>query len=130
MTSAGTSVGPYVILGPLGAGGMGEVHLARDPRLERDVALKMLPAPFAGDVQRLARFRREALTLASINHPNIATIFGFEEPSPGRHVLVMERVVGETLAAEVVDEREVTELIARVTTLRERIESWLRSRET
>ena len=92
-------VGPYLILGRLGAGGMGEVYLARDPRLERDVALKMLPVEVARDHERMALFRKEALALAAVNHPNIATIFGFEETDTGTLVLVLERVEGITLAA-------------------------------
>src|SRR5437773_8241756 len=75
----GTRLGPHEILGPLGAGGMGEVYLARDTRLDRDVALKLLPQRMAHDSEAITRFRREALTLASLNHPNIATVFGFEE---------------------------------------------------
>ncbi len=95
---APTTVGPYIVLRKLGAGGMGEVFLARDPRLEREVALKTLPPEFAGNPDRMARFRREALALAAINHPNIATVFGFEEIDGGGRVLVLERVEGETLA--------------------------------
>jgi non-specific serine/threonine protein kinase len=98
MTSPGDTIGPYVVLGPLGSGGMGTVYLARDTRLHREVALKMLPPEFASDSERLGRFRREALTLAALNHPNIATIFGFEEPADGTLALVLERVEGETLA--------------------------------
>ena len=90
----GTRVGPYEILAPVGAGGMGEVYRARDARLDRDVAIKILPAAFASDVERLARFEREAKTLAALNHPNIAQIYGIEQNS-----LVMELVDGETLAA-------------------------------
>jgi predicted ATPase len=90
-------VGPYQIVGQLGAGGMGEVYLARDTRLERDVALKMLPREFSRDAERLGRFRREALALASLNHPNIATIYGFETLEGGAMALVLERVEGETL---------------------------------
>ena len=82
--ATGTRLGPYEILAPLGAGGMGEVYRARDTTLGRDVALKMLPASFAGDPERLARFEREAKTLASLNHPHIAQIYGFERA--GRHV--------------------------------------------
>src|SRR6185436_15635910 len=82
----------------LGAGGRGEIFLARDPRLERDVVLKMLPAEVASDAERMARFRDEALALAAINHPNIATIFGFEESDSGVLALVLERVEGITLA--------------------------------
>jgi serine/threonine protein kinase len=95
---AGTRVGPYEIVGPLGAGGMGEVYRARDERLGRDVAIKALPDAFAADLQRLARFRREAQTLASLNHPNIAAIYGLEDASGTPH-LVLELVEGETLAA-------------------------------
>ena len=94
-------VGPYEILGPLGAGGMGEVFRARDTRLERQVALKVLPAEFAGDAGRLERFRREALALASLNHPNIATIHGLEPVAGGAIALVLEFVNGETLAARI-----------------------------
>src|SRR5215469_10304473 len=75
----GRQLGPYQIVGPLGAGGMGEVYRARDSKLGREVALKTRPAEFARDPERLARFRREARTLASLNHPNIAAIYGLEE---------------------------------------------------
>ncbi len=95
----GTPLGPYEIVGPLGAGGMGEVYRARDARLGRDVAIKALPAAFAADPESLARFRREAQTLASLNHPNIAAIYGLEEASGTPH-LVLELVEGETLAAQ------------------------------
>jgi non-specific serine/threonine protein kinase len=81
---------------------MGEVYLARDTRLDREVALKLLPADLAGDPERLARFRQEALTLAALNHPNIATIYGFEEPEPGTLFLALEFVEGETLHDRVV----------------------------
>jgi predicted ATPase len=97
MTEPDKTVGPYLILGRLGAGGMGEVFLARDPRLERDVALKMLPAEVSRDEERMSLFRSEALALAAINHPNIATIFGFEESEAGVLALVLERVEGVTL---------------------------------
>src|SRR5215831_5003165 len=80
---------------------MGEVYLARDTRLDREVALKLLPPDLAGDPQRLARFRQEALTLAALNHPNIATIYGIEEPEPGTLFLALEFVEGETLADRV-----------------------------
>ena len=96
--SAGSRLGPYEILAPLGAGGMGEVYRARDPRLGREVAVKVLPSEFARDPQRLARFRREAQTLAGLNHPNIAAIYGLEETGATPH-LVLELVEGETLAA-------------------------------
>jgi len=89
--STGTRLGPYEILSPLGAGGMGEVYRARDTKLKRDVALKVLPDVFARDPGRMARFQREAEVLASLNHPNIAHIYGVEE-----HALVMELVEGES----------------------------------
>jgi Tol biopolymer transport system component/tRNA A-37 threonylcarbamoyl transferase component Bud32 len=95
--SSGVRVGPYEILSALGAGGMGEVYRARDGTLQRDVALKILPEQFALDSDRLARFRREAQVLASLNHPNIAAIYGFEE-STRVHALVLELVEGPTLA--------------------------------
>src|SRR6266478_6079072 len=93
---AGDRLGPYEILAPIGAGGMGEVYKARDSRLEREVAIKVLPAVLAQDPERLARFEREAKVLASLNHPNIAQIYGVEE-SDGVRALVMELVPGETL---------------------------------
>jgi serine/threonine protein kinase len=96
--AAGTHLGPYEVLALLGAGGMGEVYRARDTRLNRDVAIKVLPESFANDSERLARFTREAQTLAALNHPNIAHIHGLEES--GRiHALVMEVVEGEDLSA-------------------------------
>jgi serine/threonine-protein kinase len=95
---AGTKLGPYEILAPLGVGGMGEVYRARDTKLGREVALKVLPAAMAHDVERMARFQREAQVLASLNHPNIAAIYGLEEWN-GNCALVMELVEGPTLAA-------------------------------
>jgi serine/threonine protein kinase len=95
--SAGTRLGPYEVLSALGAGGMGEVYRARDSRLNRDVALKVLPEAFALDADRLARFKREAQVLASLNHPHIAAIYGFEDSGPV-HALVLELVDGPTLA--------------------------------
>src|SRR5712691_7796200 len=95
--STGTRLGPYEIVVPLGAGGMGEVYRARDTKLNRDVAIKILPETFAHDDEWVSRFKREAQVLASLNHPNIAAIYGFEE-SNGAHGLVMELVVGSTLA--------------------------------
>jgi eukaryotic-like serine/threonine-protein kinase len=92
----GYRLGPYEILAPIGAGGMGEVYKARDSKLERDVAIKVLPAALARDPERLARFEREAKVLASLNHPNIAQIYGIEESDTGR-ALVMELVLGHTL---------------------------------
>jgi serine/threonine-protein kinase len=108
----GAWLGPYEITGALGAGGMGEVYRARDTRLKREVALKILPSAVAADADRLARFQREAEVLASLNHPNIAAIYGLEEgPAEGgphnsvgagfsrpMHAIVMELVEGETLA--------------------------------
>ena len=75
----GSRFGPYEIVAPLGKGGMGEVYRARDTRLDRDVALKILPEAFVNDPERLSRFQREATTLASLNHPHIAQVHGFEE---------------------------------------------------
>jgi Protein kinase domain len=90
-------MGPYQILDAIGAGGMGEVYRATDARLGRDVALKVVPEAFARDVERMVRFEREAKLLASLNHPNIASIYGLEE-SNGVRALVMELVEGPTLA--------------------------------
>ncbi|HET9401855.1 MAG TPA: protein kinase [Candidatus Acidoferrales bacterium] len=95
--TAGNRLGTYEIVCPLGAGGMGEVYRARDTRLGRDVALKVLPAAFAADSERLARFEQEAKCLASLNHPHIACIYGVEE-STGAPAIVMELVEGPTLA--------------------------------
>src|SRR5215510_10368877 len=95
--SHGTRLGPYEIIAPLGAGGMGEVYRARDTTLNRDVALKVLPEFFTQDPDRLARFTREAHVLASLNHPNIAAIHGFEDRGDV-HALVLELVEGPTLA--------------------------------
>src|SRR5262249_25442981 len=95
--SAGTRLGSYEIVATLGAGGMGEVYRARDTKLGRHVALKILPDAFALDADRVARFHREAQVLASLNHPNIAGIYGFENDA-GTAALVMELVEGHTLA--------------------------------
>ena len=124
----GTPLGPYQIVAPLGAGGMGEVYRARDTMLNREVAIKVLPDLFAADPDRLARFTREAQTLASLNHPNIAAIYGLEDsPSTGsgqagdvrapldgargavserRAALVMELVAGPTLAEVIAGTRD------------------------
>ena len=91
--AAGTRLGAYEVLSAIGAGGMGEVYRARDTRLQRDVALKLLPATLAGDPQRMARFEREAQVLASLNHPNIAAVYGLED-SAGQRAMVMELVEG------------------------------------
>jgi eukaryotic-like serine/threonine-protein kinase len=96
----GTKLGPYQIVGQVGAGGMGEVYRARDTRLERTVAIKVIPQEFAQDTRRMARFQREAQVLASLNHPNIASIYGLEEGRDQR-ALVMELVEGPTLAERV-----------------------------
>jgi protein kinase-like protein len=85
--ASGVLLGPYEILSAIGAGGMGEVYRARDTRLKRDVALKILPESFASDPERLARFQREAEVLASLSHPNIAGIYGVEE-ADGTRALV------------------------------------------
>lgn len=92
-----TQLGLYQIVSPLGAGGMGEVYRARDTRLDRDVAIKVLPEALARDKERILRFEREAKVLASLNHPNIAAVYGFEEID-GKRLLVMELAEGETLA--------------------------------
>src|SRR5215208_2533945 len=96
--TVGIRIGPYEIVSALGAGGTGEVYRARDTKLNRDVAIKVLLPAVANDPERLARFSREAQLLASLNHPNIAHIHGLEE-SGGLHAIVMELVEGETLAA-------------------------------
>jgi len=91
-----TKLGPYEILAPLGAGGMGEVYLAKDTKLDRQVAIKVLPHGVASNPERRQRFEREAKTVAALNHPNIVTIFGIED-SGGQYYLAMELVEGETL---------------------------------
>ena len=95
--SPGTTLGPYQVTAKIGQGGMGEVYQARDTKLDRDVALKVLPEAFTSDPDRLARFEREAKVLASLNHPNIGTIYGLEE-ADGVKALVLELVEGPTLA--------------------------------
>src|SRR5690348_11696626 len=89
--SVGDRLGPYEVVAPIGAGGMGEVYRAKDTKLKRDVALKVLPEAFASDPERMARFQREAEVLASLNHTNIAQIYGVED-----RALVMELVEGES----------------------------------
>jgi TolB-like protein len=96
----GGRLGPYEIVGPLGAGGMGEVYLARDTRLGREVALKVLPAETAHDPARLARFEREARAVAALNHPNIVTLHAIEEID-GQRVIAMERVTGRPLSVAI-----------------------------
>src|SRR3954470_23977516 len=94
---SGDKLGPYEVVSLLGKGGMGEVYRARDSKLNRDVAIKVLPPALALDADHLARFTREAQTLAALNHPNIATIYGIEESS-GVRALVMELVEGDDLS--------------------------------
>src|SRR5688572_6166586 len=100
MLESGTRIGAYEVVSLLGAGGMGEVYRARDTRLKREVAIKILPESFAAEPERLARFQREAEVLASLNHSNIAHIYGLEG-SDGMQALVMELVEGATLADRV-----------------------------
>lgn len=95
--ASGSRLGPYEILSALGSGGMGEVYRARDRKLDRDVAIKVLPEELAANPERIARFEREAKTLAALNHPGIAHIHGVED-STGTPALVMELVEGPTLA--------------------------------
>src|SRR5215472_3483259 len=95
--NAGSRIGPYEITSKLGEGGMGEVYRARDTKLKRDVAIKVLSEAFARDPERLGRFRREAEVLATLNHPNIAAVYGFEETAEASGI-VLELVDGETLA--------------------------------
>src|SRR5438552_404665 len=95
-----TKLGSYEIVGPLGSGGMGEVYRARDSKLKRDVAIKVLPQEFARDAERVARFQREAEVLASLNHPHIGAIHDLGEAGDSRF-LVLELVEGETLAERI-----------------------------
>ena len=97
----GTRLGPYEIESVLGAGGMGEVYRARDTKLKRDVAIKILPAAFAQDPDRIARLQREAEVLATLNHPNIGAVYGFEESAAATGI-VLELVEGPTLADRIV----------------------------
>src|SRR5262245_43970473 len=101
--ASGTRIGPYEIVAQIGAGGMGEVYRAIDTNLSRDVAVKVVPDAFADDPERLARFEREAKTLASLNHPNIATLYGLER-SQGLYALVMELVEGAALSDRIAKE--------------------------
>ncbi len=100
--ASGTRLAHYEIVEAIGKGGMGEVYRARDTKLDRDVAIKVLPDEFAKDKERLARFEREAKLLASLNHPNIASIYGLEE-SDGVKALVLELVEGPTLAERIAE---------------------------
>ena len=112
--STGTRLGPYEIVSPLGAGGMGEVYRARDPRLARDVAVKVLPGEFLEDRERKERFAKEARLLAALNHPAIAAIYSFEEIPGSPPILVMELLEGESLRARLargpLPPRKATEL--------------------
>ena len=100
MVPTGTRLGAYEIVEPLGQGGMGEVYRERDTRLDRDVALKILPDSFSSDPDRVMRFEREAKTLASLNHPHIAQVHGFEQAGQ-QSALVMELVDGEDLTQRI-----------------------------
>ena len=115
--TAGARLGPYEIRGPLGAGGMGEVYRARDPRLQRDVAVKVLPPAFASDPERLARFEQEARAVAALNHPNILAIYDVGTEG-GRPYLVTELLEGETLRSRLDDEplplRQAIELAVQI----------------
>src|SRR5215472_14140443 len=96
--TSGTRLGPYEILAPLGAGGMGEVYKARDPRLERDVAIKVLPASFSQDPDRLRRFEQEARAAGVLNHPNITAVYDIgTNQGDGAPYVVQELLEGETL---------------------------------
>ncbi|HEX7193125.1 MAG TPA: serine/threonine-protein kinase, partial [Thermoanaerobaculia bacterium] len=95
--TSGTHLGPYEVLSPLGAGGMGEVYRARDTRLDRNVAIKVLPAEFANDEQLRIRFEREARTISQLNHPHICTLHDVGQ-FEGNDYLVMELLEGESLA--------------------------------
>ena len=103
----GRTLGGYHLQALLGAGGMGEVYRARDPKLGRDVAIKILPRAFTSDPDRLARFEREARMLAALNHPNICAIYGLEE-ADGVRFLILELVEGETLAERLAQHARVT----------------------
>ncbi len=108
--TSGTRLGPYEITAQIGVGGMGEVYRATDTTLSRQVAIKVLPESLASDAERIARFEREAKTLASLNHPHIAQIYGFEKFS-GVHALVMELVEGPTLADRIAQGLEARSVI-------------------
>ena len=100
--SPGTTLGPYAVIVKLGAGDMGEVYRACDTKLDRDVALKVLPEAFTADQDRLARFEREATVLASLNHPNVGHIYGLEEAERTK-ALILELIEGPTLADRIAD---------------------------
>src|SRR4030088_1987272 len=96
----GTRLGPYEILEPIGSGGMGEVYRAKDSRLGRDVAIKVLPASFSADPERLRRFEQEARAAGVLNHPNITAVFDIGESEDGAPYVVQELLEGETLRHE------------------------------
>ena len=100
MLQSGVRLGPYEILGPLGAGGMGEVYRARDNRLDRDVAIKIVPPSIAGNPEAVARFERESRAVAALSHPNILAIYDVGQ-SNGHPYSVMELLQGETLGARI-----------------------------
>jgi serine/threonine protein kinase len=108
--SAGSRLGPYEVVAPLGAGGMGEVWRGRDTRLDRDVAIKILPASLAHNEEFLARFEREAKTISSLNHPNICTLFDIGHEGDTRF-LVMELIEGESLADRLTKGPLATDLV-------------------
>ena len=110
--AAGTRLGPYEIVAPFGAGGMGEVCRAKDTRLEREVAIKVLPRTFAANVQCKARFEREAKTISQLNHPNICTLFDVGHHD-GIDFLVMELIEGESLADRLLKGALPIELVLR-----------------
>src|ERR1700687_1944884 len=122
MLTAGTHLGSYEIVAPIGSGGMGEVYQAHDTKLGRDVAIKVLSEAFAHDPERLSRFQREAKTLAALNHPNIGTIYGLEQAN-GTSYLVMELVTGENLAERIKREggREVALEVGEALTIAQQI---------
>src|SRR3984885_1950870 len=99
--TVGTKLAWYEIVAPIGAGGMGEVYSARDTKLDREVAIKVLPAAMARDPERLGRFEREAKVLAALNHPNIAAIYGLAQTESNARAIVMELVEGPTLAERI-----------------------------
>jgi eukaryotic-like serine/threonine-protein kinase len=121
---AGDRLGPYEILAPIGKGGMGEVYRARDTRLQCDVALKVLPAAFSSDPDRMARFQREAQVLASLDHPNIGHIYGIVE-SDGTRALALALVEGPTLADRTAGRPlPQEEALATAKQIIEAVESW------
>ena len=109
--SPGTHFNHYEILSPLGQGGMGEVYLAADTRLDRQVALKLLPAEFTQDAERVRRFMQEAKAASALNHPNLITVYDIGESEAGRFI-VMELVAGRTLRAVIAADTSVETLLA------------------